>query len=113
MSEEFGFDYHAPIETNDKGGMQSKLEVDFSLLDIPAMFRLGQVLTKGKIRYERDNWRKIDVESHLNHAIQHIMAFIHDKRVPPTNLVEDHLGHAFTRLMMAIGVEEDEKRCKQ
>ena len=90
-----------PIVTNEKGGMQSKVERAFHLMDGKAMFRLAGVLHIGAQRYARDNWRKIDCEDHINHALQHLFAYQAGDRQ------DDHLGHAFCRLMMACATEPE------
>ena len=92
-----------PVVTNEKGGMQSKVERAFHLMDGKAMFRLAGVLHIGAQKYARDNWRKIGCEDHINHALQHLFAYqAGDKQ-------DDHLGHAFCRLMMACATEVDEQ----
>ena len=84
---------------NDNGGSQSKLGYRFDLIDTKAIFALAKVLHTGEARYGKDNWRKIDTESHLNHALSHAYAFLAgDKQ-------DNHLSNCFCRLMMAIGVE--------
>jgi hypothetical protein len=93
----------APIVTNENGGMQSQVERAFHLMDGKAMFRLAGVLYIGAQKYPRDNWRKIDSESHINHALQHLFAHQAGDRQ------DDHLGHAFCRLMMACATEVDEQ----
>jgi hypothetical protein len=96
-----GIGKDAETITNDNGGKQSKLPASFVLMDAKALFRLGKVLKEGAEKYERDNWRKIDTESHIDHALNHIFAYLAgDKQ-------DNHLDHAFCRLMMAIGVEGD------
>jgi len=91
------------MTTNTQGGKQSKLEFRFDLIDTKAIFALANVLHTGEVRYGKDNWRKIDTESHINHAISHAYAYLAgDKQ-------DDHLSHALTRLMMAIGVEGEDK----
>ena len=83
----------APVVANKFGGKQSKMEYDFTQLDPLAMFQLAGIL--------KDNWKLVTTEEHLNHALQHIFAYLaHDKQ-------DDHLGHAFCRLMMAIVVDRD------
>ena len=91
----------APIATNERGGQQSASPYDFHLIDARAMFRLAGVLAYGATRYQRDNWRLIDTEDHINHALQHIYAWLAGDEQ------DDHLGHAFCRLMMAIGTEDE------
>jgi len=94
-----GLSKDEPIITNKKGGKQSHSPYGFHLLDARAMFKLAEVLAYGATRYERDNWRKISTEEHLNHALQHIFAWMADDKQ------DDHLGHAFCRLMMALAID--------
>ena len=91
----------AEIIENEQGGKQSKAVAAFHLLDALAMFRIAKVLQYGASRYERDNWRKISCEDHLNHALSHIFAYL------AGDTQDDHLGHAFCRLMMACATEGD------
>ena len=85
--------------TNEQGGRQSKLEYRFDLIDAKALFALAAVMHEGAQKYEKDNWRKISVDEHLNHALSHIFAHLAgDKQ-------DKHLEHALTRVKMALGVE--------
>ena len=88
---------------NDNGGSQSKLGYRFDLIDTKAIFALANVLHTGEQEYGKDNWRKIDTEDHLNHALSHAYAFLAGDQQ------DDHLSHCFCRLMMAIGVDETKK----
>jgi len=56
---------------------------------------------KGAQRYEKDNWRGIDLDDHLNHALVHIYAHL------AGDAQDDHLAHAFCRMMMAVAVEKE------
>lgn len=85
--------------TNENGGKQSKLEYRFDLIDAKALFAVARVMHEGAQKYEKDNWRKIDVNDHLNHAISHIYAYLAGDEQ------DDHLEHAATRLLMALGVK--------
>jgi hypothetical protein len=87
------------IETNSKGGKQSKLNVRFDLLDPTAMLALGRVLKEGFDTYGKDNWKNIDVDSHLNHAMYHIIMHI------AKDTSEEHLHHALCRMMFAVALE--------
>jgi hypothetical protein len=88
-----------PTTQNENGGYQSDTPYGFHLTDPHADFRLAEILAEGAKKYARDNWRKIEVESHLNHALQHIHAYrAGDKQ-------DDHLGHALCRLHMAVAVD--------
>lgn len=90
----------APVVVNKKGGKQSKTAGRFDLIPGKAMIRIAQVAEYGATRYERNNWRLIAYESHINHAIQHLAALLCDDRS------DDHLGHALTRLAFAVEVED-------
>ena len=114
MSEQnyiFGVEPDAPVITNDNGGKQSKTPYGFHLLPISALFDAAKVAKEGADKYgetfDHRNYTKIDTEDHLNHALQHIYAFLAgDKQ-------DDHLGHAIVRLMFAYDVNnrKDRPRC--
>jgi len=87
------------IITNKKGGRQSYIGVAYDCLDPVAMEKLAEVLYQGFIKYGADNWRLIPCVSHLNHALAHIMKFLMGDKS------EDHLEHAFCRLMMAVAMK--------
>jgi hypothetical protein len=98
---------NTPIITNGKGASQSDLPYRFDLIDTKALFELGRILKKGAEKYGVDNWRDIDQTDHLNHAIAHIFAHIAgDKQ-------DEHLAHAFARMMFAVGVSENEKEDRE
>lgn len=89
-----------PTTTNEQGGMQSDLPYRCDLLDAESILKLSAVLKQGAEKYAPDNWRKIDCMSHINHALVHIFAYMAgDKQ-------DDHLDHAFCRLMMAMATED-------
>lgn len=86
---------------NDRGGKQSDLPFAFDQIDPDALFKLASVLHHGGMKYGRDNWKKLTTREILNHAIAHIYAYLAEDRQ------DDHLSHAFTRLMMAIVVDQE------
>lgn len=103
----FGVEPDAPVVTNDNGGKQSKTPYGFHLLPISAMFDAAKVAKEGADKYgetfDKRNYTKISTEDHLNHALQHIYAFLAgDKQ-------DDHLGHAIVRLMFAYDVNDKRK----
>lgn len=63
---------------------------------IQRLIRIAKVLQYGADRYEPNNWRLIPQESHLNHALIHILAEIMG------DTQDDHIDHALCRLMMAM-----------
>lgn len=84
----------APIVTNEQGGMQSKTEYAFHLIDTDAILALAEVLQIGANKYARDNWRNIPSEEHFNHMLIHYYAWLKG------DTSDDHLGHMFCRAMM-------------
>lgn len=85
---------------NEYGGKQSKIPYNFMGIDAHALFAMAKVLQEGKEKYGADeNWRKIPVAEHLNHAMTHIMAYkAGDKS-------DGHLSHLLCRAMFACAVE--------
>lgn len=89
--------------SNESGGKQSKLEYRFDLIDPKSLFAIAKVMHEGAQKYEPDNWRKISVNDHLNHAISHIYAYLAgDKQ-------DDHMEHAATRLLMGVAIHLENK----
>lgn len=103
-----GIEPDAPVITNQNGGKQSDTPYGFHLLPISALFDAAKVAKYGADKYgetfSERNYTKIDTIEHLNHAVQHIYAFLAgDKQ-------DDHLGHAIVRLMFAYDVEDRKTR---
>ena len=92
-----------PLQVNEQGAKQSRVECRYDLLPPMTMLRVAGVLyqgahSRGKGDDEilgEENWRKIPQRDHLNHAMIHIDHFRSgdDK--------EDHLAHAICRLIFA------------
>lgn len=91
-------DPDAPMTTNEKGGSQSDIPVRFDLIDANAMFEMAKVLDHGAKKYGANNWRKIDVEDHLNHLLMHTYAYLAGDRT------DEHLSHILCRATFALGV---------
>jgi hypothetical protein len=70
--------------------------------DIKVITRIAKVLQYGADRYEPNNWRLIPQESHINHALIHIIAHLAGDRQ------DEHLDHALCRLMMAYATKKSE-----
>ena len=92
-----------PVTTNEYGGKQSETPFGFHLLPASALFEAARVAQYGATKYgetfEERNYTKIPTVEHLNHALQHIYAFI------AGDTQDDHLGHALVRLMFAYDVD--------
>lgn len=96
----------APIDINDEGGEISSLPYRFDLIPPEAAFSLAETFYKGIEKgYKENNWRLIDRNTLINHALSHIFAYLAgDKQ-------DNHLNHALCRLAMAVAMEKkDEKR---
>jgi hypothetical protein len=85
-----------PIETNEIGGQQSKLDVRYDLIPKEALEALAVVFAAGAKRYAPNNWRKIDSESHLNHMMNHVIEY----RKNPTKENLENASHALCRATM-------------
>ncbi len=95
-----GLSTDVPSTTNKDGGTQSDIPFRCDLFDGPAMLRLAAILKQGANKYGVDNWRKIGCSDHINHAIAHLLGHI------AGDSQDDHLGHAFCRLMFACATQQ-------
>lgn len=87
---------HAQREVTSNGGQQSSAQYDFTLINPHALFAIAEVLKKGADKYGVDNPRYIASNSHLNHALAHIYAYLaNDKQ-------DNHLVNACCRLLFAL-----------
>lgn len=70
-------DPHAEIEVGDNGGVQSKLDVNWSLVDFNWLYDVASVMTEGRKKYndpDSSNWRKVTIGEHIEHALAHTIA---------------------------------------
>lgn len=96
---------HKDAETieNESGGKQSALEARFDLLPPRAIITVSSILDEGAKKYGEWNWLSISTNDNINHALAHIFAHFYG------DSSEDHLGHATTRLLFALELEERRK----
>lgn len=87
-----------PITINEKGGGQSRSLYRMDLLDPKALLETAKVLKEGADKYGAENWRLIDVDDHLNHALIHIYAYLAGDKS------DEHLSHVVCRALFALGV---------
>src|SRR5688572_21351918 len=90
-----GISPDSPITENERGGKQSVVEGRFDLIPPVAAFELAKVMEHGAQKYAPRNWMKIPVDSHLNHLLMHVFAYMAGDRQ------EEHLTHALARAAMA------------
>lgn len=86
----------APAVENERGGRQSGSPYRCDLLPPRALLAVAAVLKSGADKYGSDNWRKIPVRDHLNHALTHLLAWIAGDRQ------DDHMTHAGCRVLFAL-----------
>lgn len=94
-----GLGVDAPVITNDKGGMQSASPYRIDLMPPKALFAVAEVLAIGARKYAKNNWKKIDIDDHLNHALAHAFAYL------AGDTTDDHMGHFACRAMMALEMQ--------
>lgn len=93
------------IEVNERGGKSAYIGVRYDLVP-PAAFRaVGGVFEHGAQKYKPNNWKQVTIESHLNHAINHIYRHLENDKSEKC-----HLANAATRLLMALQLELERKR---
>ena len=93
-----GMGKDAPMEGARGQGAQSKALYRFDLIDAPTLFKVARVLATGAEKYGENNWKMIDAESHINHAISHLYAFLAGDQS------DEHLTNAICRVIFASGV---------
>jgi Domain of unknown function (DUF5664) len=100
------YDTTAVVE-NERGGKQSAITTQVGLIPPEVLLDVGHVLAYGAVKYGVDNWKKIDIPDHLDHALRHILAYA----AQGTNADYAELTHALCRLFFAAhlhGVKNDE-----
>lgn len=97
-----------PTITNEQGGSQSATPYAFHFLPPHAVFAAVEVAKYGAEKYKETlqerNYKKIPVEEHINHAIQHLYAYL------AGDTSDDHLSHAILRAMFAYEVDHEQDR---
>lgn len=94
------------LSVNEQGGKQSKLNVDWTLLPSVYDFReVLKVLTENCAEYSGDyprgNWEKIDLNSHLNHLVDHAMMGMYFSEFDKDSAYEE-LTHAVCRALFCL-----------
>jgi len=95
---------NAPVATNSKGGKQSTVQFRCDLLPPLAVLEVAKVLKQGAEKYAINNWKLIDVNDHINHAMIHAFAFLNG------DTSDDHLSHAACRMLMALQMKLEEQK---
>jgi len=89
--------------TNAKGGKQSDTPYGLNLIPPLAILAESKVLKTGAEKYGEGNWKRIEIKDHLNHALQHIYAYLAGDRS------DNHLANLACRAHFALELEEEGK----
>jgi hypothetical protein len=73
-----------------------------------ALDNVNTVLEYGEKRYPNDLWRTQSIYFHLWRCVKHIIMWVLN-----INKKEDNLGHAATRLMLAVQLVREQKCTKE
>ena len=87
-----------PTLTHENGAKESDIPYRFDLIDGLAMAEMAKVLKDGAEKYGTDNWRGIDLNSHLNHLLMHTFAYL------AGDDSDNHLAHILCRATFAVAV---------
>lgn len=110
-NKKFEYDNTTPLVTNVAGGKQSQLNLRLDLIDPNALFRMAAILKLGAEKYGENNWRKIPVNDHINHAVGHLYQHLGISLTAKVPIIaEDHLGHALCRVMFATALDKEMTR---
>lgn len=97
------------IETNERGGKQSKIKGRMTEIPPEALLEASKVMGEGSKAYPREddgtpNWHKIDCYSNLDHALEHAFNFLAMRNAPdrsPESMLEE-LSHFAARALMSL-----------
>lgn len=92
----------APLVINDKGGSQSATPYRMDLIDPIAILEISKVLSEGAVKHGENNWKKININDHLNHLLVHVYAYL------AGDTSDEHLSHACCRAIFALSVSKEQ-----
>jgi hypothetical protein len=97
------------IETNERGGKQSKIEGRCTEIPPLAMIELSKVMGLGSVNYPREpdgtpNWYLIDCWSNLDHCLEHAFNALAERNKPDSDMkyIREELSHCMARVCMAM-----------
>lgn len=92
------------------GGMKfDDLKARYDLVPPDALRAVAEVLTFGALKYEPDNWKKVDQAQrrYLASAMRHVEAFRRGEQRDPDSRLH-HLAHAATCLLFILQLLAEE-----
>lgn len=97
------------IETNARGGKQSKISGRMTEVPPLALLEVSVVMMEGEKAYPREadgtaNWYNIDCYSNLDHALEHFANLMAERNKPDRDkaIMREELSHFTARAMMAM-----------
>lgn len=90
-----------PTDTNAAGGKQSSTPYRLDLIPPIAILAEAEVLAIGAKKYGENNWKKISIQDHINHILQHAYAYLAGDRS------DKHLANLACRAHFALELEEE------
>jgi len=90
-------------------GMQKTINIDVSsftpLWPYKVVQVIEQVMQEGEAKHPDEQWLNEDIIHHIHCANNHLSAWKQIRVGTAPDDGEDHLAHAFTRLMMAVAIK--------
>lgn len=97
--------------TPGEGVKHDQEKPDMSCLSPIAMVKVAQVMTYGKKKYAKDNWRGgISYTRLIAASLRHIFAYLGGESLDPETDIS-HLAHAICDLQMILEFEETKPEC--
>ena len=93
-----------PMEMD--GGLTAKIPYRFDLIPPFAMIAIAEVMSEGLKNHEKNGWKKVPEEKHLNNALAHLLFYMAGDRQ------DDHLEHALCRIAFLVDIKR-EKECQK
>jgi hypothetical protein len=93
-----------PIEADEKGYRSSPVPYRFDLMPGDALLHMAAIMAAGADSHGANNWRKGNVDNHLNKAMVHVFAYL------AGDTSDNHVGHAAWRMMAALEVYLQDER---
>jgi len=100
MSKIRGAGKDTPLTTD--GPPQSHVDARYDLLHPFAMQAMATIAGRGAAKYGANTWQAIGPESHLNHSMMHILAFLAGDTSEEDGDPVEHLHHALWRLSATV-----------
>lgn len=96
----------APIIADERGYLTSDVPYRMDLMPGAALLHMSAIMCYGAKNHGENNWKKGDVDDHINKLLIHVFAHLAGDRS------DDHLGHAAWRAMAALEIHLEDERVR-